>query len=192
MPSSAQHTRPPIRSSRAAQAIGRTDCPGLPFPADTKARPQADGMLIFQTLLADNNKLFRGFLRGILQRHFPFMLVAEAGDGDHALELDAELHPQLVFMDIKLPDRSGLDLTRQFKSSNPGVRIYLVTPDDMPEYRAAARECGADHVIVMGESNEAAIVAMVETAISGRFPISQNAETGHLRTPDECLPDLPG
>lgn len=142
--------------------------------------------------MADNNALFRNFLRNVLVRHFPFMLIAEAGDGDHALALDAELHPQLVFMDIKLPDRSGLDLTRQFKSSNPGVLIYLVTQCDMPEYRIAAQECGADHVIVKGESSEAAIVAMVEATLSGRLRISLLDESEDLRNSEECMPDLSG
>lgn len=192
MQSSAQHEHPPMRHSRAPQVSGRKSCPCRPFLPERKALPQSDGILIFQTLLADDNELFRSFLRDILLRHFPFMLIAEAGNGHHALALDAELHPQLVFMDMKLPDRNGLDLTRQFKSSNPGVLIYLVTQDDIPEYRAAARECGADHVIVMGESSEAAIVAMVETTLSGRFPISQMEETADLRVKEECVPDLPG
>lgn len=191
MQTSTQHAHQPMRSSRIAQTTGR-NCPCRPYPSDKKALPQSDGMLIFQTLLADDNELFRGFLRDILVRHFPFMLIAEAGNGDHALALDAELHPQLVFMDIKLPDCSGLDLTRQFKSSNPGVLIYLVTQDDIPEYRAAAQECGADHLIVMGESSEAAIVAMVETTLSGRLWLPPMEEKEDRRVQEECLPDLPG
>lgn len=154
--------------------------------------PQPQGMQIFQTLLADDNEFLRGVLRDILVRHFPFMLVAEAEDGDHALALDAELHPQLIFMDIKLPDRSGLDLTRQFKSSNPGVLVYLVTQYDIPEYRTAARECGADHVIVMGESSEAAIVAMVQTTLSGHQQTSWMDEKDEIPAADELLPSLPG
>lgn len=149
-------------------------------------------MRIFQTLLADDNELFRAVLRDILVRHFPFMLVAEAEDGDHALALDAELHPQLIFMDIKLPDRSGLDLTRQFKSSNPGVLVYLVTQYDIPEYRAAARECGADHVIVMDESSEATIVAMVETTLSGQQQMLWMEEKEKIPATEELLPNLPG
>lgn len=191
MESTAQHARPPMRSSRATPSAGRNSRPCRQLAPNTAMRPSSDELSQFRTLLADDNELFRGFLRDILLRHFPFMLIAEAGSGDHALALDAELHPQLVFMDIKLPGRSGLDLTRQFKKSNPAVLIYLVTQDDFPEYRTAARECGADHVIVMGESSEAAIVAMVATTLSDRFPTSQ-LHGAEVRPHEECLPDLRG
>lgn len=159
---------------------------------DNQALSQSGRLRIFQALLADNNALVRSFLRDILVRHFPFIVVAEAGDGDRALALDAELHPQLVFLDIKLPDRSGLDLARQFKSSNPEVLICLVTQFDIPEYRAAARECGADHVIVMGESSETAIVAMLEATLSGyrRTPPIDAKDESHDQ--EECISDLPG
>jgi DNA-binding NarL/FixJ family response regulator len=192
MQPSAHPPQPPMRSSRAAQTTGRKNRPCRPFSQDKEALAQSDDALMFRALLADDNELFRGFLRDVLVRHFPFMLIAEAGNGDHALALEAELHPQLVFMDIKLPDRSGLDLTKHLKSSNPGVLIYLVTQDDIPEYRAAAHECGADHVIVMGESSEAAIVAMVEATLSAHLHMSQMEGDEHMRAQEEYTPALPG
>lgn len=177
-----------IRRSHPAQA-GRNGYSSRSVSSKKKTLPQPDGMRIFQALLADDNALFRGFLRNILVRNFPFMLVAEAGDGDHALALDAELHPQLVFLDIKLPDRSGLDLTRQFKSANPGVRVYLVTQYDIPEYQAAAQECGADQVIVMGESSEDAIVALVEATLFDRPRRSRAGVTKSLPATEEFVTD---
>lgn len=149
------------------------------------------GMRLFRALVADDSELFRSFLRKVLAKHFPFMLIAEAGNGDHALALDAELSPQLVFMDIKLPDRSGLDLTRQLKSANPGVLIYLVTQHDTPEYRAAARECGADHVVVLDESSESAIVTMVETTLLGRLPVARKDGADPPHVPAKLVPKLP-
>jgi CheY-like chemotaxis protein len=191
MHTSTHPAQPPLRRSRLSQ-ISHNGYSCRAQSSGKAALPQPSGKWICQTLLADDNELFRSFLRNILARHFPFMLIAEAGDGDHALALDAELHPQLVFMDIKLPLRSGLDLTRQFKSANPGVLIYLVTQHDIPEYRTAARECGADQVIVMGESSEAAIVALVEATLFDHPRISGMGAGEVLCTTEECLPDLPG
>lgn len=146
-----------------------------------------------RALLADDNELFRLFLRRILSRHFPAMAIAEARSGDDALMQGAEFHPHLVFMDLKLPDRSGLDLTRQFKSADPGVLIYLVTQHDTPEYRAAARECGADQLIVLGESSEGAIVALVEANLFGaQAQVAQTTTREENRSSEKCLPSIPG
>lgn len=191
MHTSTQPVQPPRRHSIPAQAA-RNGYSCRPVSAKKKALARSGGMRIVQTLLAEDNELFRGFLRNILVRNFPFMVIAEAGDGDHALALDAELHPQLVFMDIKLPDRSGLDLTRQFKSANPGVRIYLVTQYDIPEYVTAALECGADQVIVMGESSEDAIVALVEATLSDRPRTPRIGTDKVAPTPEDLMPELPG
>lgn len=158
--------------------------------AETATPPVSREPAVFQALLADDNALFRNFLRNVLIRHFPFMVIAEASNGGRAVALDAELHPQLIFMDIKLPDCNGLDLTRQIKSSNPEVLIYLVTPYDIPEYRVAAIECGADHVIVKGESNEAAIVAMVEATLSGQLQESLLDDNEELQVSEAYEPDL--
>lgn len=191
MQTSVQPAQLPTHRSRHSRN-GRKGYPCRPLSPNKAALSQTDGMRIFQTLVADDNELYRCFLRGILARHFPFMLVAEAENGDHALALDAELRPQLVFMDIKLPDRSGLDLTKQIKSSHPEVLVYLVTQYDIPEYRIAARECGADHLVVMGESSEAAIVAMVEATLNACRRTTHMEGAVEMRIHEECVPDLPG
>lgn len=140
---------------------------------------------MFQILLADDNVFYRSFLRNILTRHFPSIRVAEASDARHALSLCDELHPQMIFLDIKLPDRNGLDLTRQFKSSNPGIVVYVATQYDIPEYRLAAKECGADQVIVKGESNEVAIVAMVKAVLASRLRRVVVGESEEVCSPGE-------
>ena len=187
-PSEQNTPHSPIRGS----CLSENGRPSRRVSQNGTALPQPCEIGLFQTLLADGNEFFRSVLRDILTRHFPFMLVTEAEDGDHALALDAELHPQLIFMDIKLPDRSGLELTRQIKSSNPGVLVCLVTQCDIPEYRAAAWECGADHVIVMDESSEAAIVEIVKTTLSACLCKAWIEKDVELRSTEDLLPELSG
>lgn len=55
--------------------------------------------------------------------------------------------PELIFMDIRLPDGSGLELTRQVKEPYPGVKIVILTSYDEPEYRDAAYRCKANHYV---------------------------------------------
>lgn len=163
----------------------RISSPDCEAPAEEASRHGAGGSL--PALLADDDALFRSLLRAMLARHFPEMSVAEAADGWRAAALAEMLRPQWIFMDINLPGRNGLDLTREFKASDPGILVCLFTDYDLPEYRIAARECGADQVIVKEESTEAAIVAMVEAQLSGhseRAPTELHDERACVSEPD--------
>jgi DNA-binding NarL/FixJ family response regulator len=120
------------------------------------------------TLIVDDNDAFRQSLHRVLARHFPAMRVAEAADGDGALHSVAQRLPDLIFMDISLTGRNGLDLTRTIKHVYAHPMICVITSYDLPEYRDAAVHSGADHFIVKDESTEAAIVSIVDGMLTGR------------------------
>ena len=120
------------------------------------------------TLIVDDNDAFRQSLHRVLARHFPSMRVAEAADGEGALHSVAQRLPDLIFMDISLPGRNGLALTRIIKNVYTRPMICVITSHDLPEYRDAARHSGADHFILKGESTEAAIVSIVDGMLAGR------------------------
>lgn len=113
-------------------------------------------------LIVDDNDAFRHSLNLVLARHFPSMRVAEAGDGEGALRSVAQRLPDLIFMDIRLPGKNGLDITRTIKNVYVHPMVCVITSYDLPEYRDAALLSGADHFIVKDESTEAAIVAVVD------------------------------
>lgn len=121
---------------------------------------------MFQTLIAEDNAAFRQSLREVLARRFPFMEIAEAVDGEQALHQGTAHHHDLIFMDIKMPGRNGLDVTREIKSCDRDAVVCLVTNYDLQEYRDAAGVCGADHFIVKDESTESVIVDLVESVIA--------------------------
>ncbi len=60
------------------------------------------------------------------------------------------VHPDLIFMDIRLSGESGLNLTKKIKAVFPDIMIFVLTSYDIPEYREAAFRCGADKFIVKG------------------------------------------
>lgn len=136
---------------------------------------------MFNILLVDDNSLFRQALRDVLILHFPFMFILEAGNGARAMALGAEYCPQLAFINMKLPDGCGLEVVRRFKSAHPATAVCVLTQHDFPEYRFAAREYGADHFIVKGESSGNTIVSMVESTISGCFHVLLVNHTEGLR-----------
>ena len=97
----------------------------------------------FKVMLVEDQEGFRRGLAELLRSRFPSMVLDEAANGSEAMEKLKNFLPQLIFMDIKLPGQNGLELTRQIKTLYPEIRVVMLTNHDLPEYREAARECGA-------------------------------------------------
>jgi len=57
------------------------------------------------------------------------------------------LRPEAIFMDVRLPGESGLELTRKIKAQYPDIIVVIITNYDLPEYREAAYESRADHFV---------------------------------------------
>ena len=101
----------------------------------------------FRILMVDDNSPFRQVLKESLQMSFPMVAIDEVADGGEVLrKVDAFL-PDLIFMDIKLPGESGLELTKKIKATHPNITIFILTSYDIPEYREAAFQCGADRFL---------------------------------------------
>lgn len=118
---------------------------------------------MIKTLIVDDNAGFRQSFVVHLYQRFPDMVIAEAADAAEAFEKMDTLEPHLVFVDIQMPGESGLELTRRIKASRPEVIIAILTNYDVPEYRDAAQNAGADHFFSKGASSTQEIVALVES-----------------------------
>ena len=107
----------------------------------------ADMTIVFKTLIVDDSETFRHLLKEILSARFPSMEITEAVNASSVLEQVNRLGPDLILMDIKLPDGSGLGLTRSIKVKHPDTIVAIITAYDLPEYRYAASKAGANHFI---------------------------------------------
>jgi len=105
---------------------------------------------------------FREMFKGGLLSQFPSMEVIEAGNGEEAFKKLASYPIDLIFMDIKLPGESGLELTRKIKAKYKDVAIAMLTSYDLAEYREAAARCGANCFITKDSMNWDQISAMVK------------------------------
>jgi DNA-binding NarL/FixJ family response regulator len=103
---------------------------------------------MLRVLLVEDNDMFREAFKKRLQDDFSFMVIEQAASGDEALQKIGETPPQLIFMDIRLPGFNGLQLTQKVKKEFPGIKIAVLTSYDLPEYRQAATEYGADRFFV--------------------------------------------
>ena len=105
---------------------------------------------------------FREMFKGGLLSEFPSMEVIEAGNGEEAFKKLASYPIDLIFMDIKLPGESGLELTKKIKAKYKDVTIVMLTSYDLAEYREAAARCGANCFITKDSMNWDQISAMVK------------------------------
>ena len=102
---------------------------------------------MFKVLIIDPNTFFRESLAKIINDHFAGVEIREADCGAEGLRKVISFSPQLVFVDIYLSDISGFDLAKKIKKSHPDIIIATFASVDSPEYRAAAAQCGAEHLI---------------------------------------------
>jgi len=93
---------------------------------------------MFKTMLVEDSASFRQIVKDNLQDQFPSMDITEAEDGVEAFQKIDSHPPNLIFMDITLPEENGLELTRKIKADYPGVIIIILTSHDSTEYREAA------------------------------------------------------
>ena len=123
---------------------------------------------MLKTLIVEDSNAFRRTFRDGLCKRFPFMDIEEALDGAEAMQKIKTFLPALVFMDIRLPGESGLELTKRIKASHPEIAIIILTAYDLPEYREAAYNGGADAFIPKSSLNLADIAALIESIFSDR------------------------
>jgi len=119
-------------------------------------------------LLVEDNVTFRKTFKKVLIELFPAMSVEEAGDGVEALAKIQWFTPDLIFMDIRLPEKNGLELTKMIKQSHPETAVVLLTDYNLPEYREAAFASGADDFVIKGTLNPAAVAALVKSIFQDR------------------------
>ena len=123
---------------------------------------------MFDTLIVEDNSVFRKSLAEMLRDRFREMRIKEAAGGAQAESMISEQVPELIFMDVRLSDESGLELTQRIKKTNHTTTIIILTTHDLEEYREAARLYGADYFMAKGSSSSQEIIDLVESILSNQ------------------------
>jgi len=122
--------------------------------------------ILFRTMLVEDNSSFRQVVKNNLQDQFPSMDIIEAADGIEAFQKIDYHPPNLIFMDIKLPGKNGLELTGKIKTDHPDIIIIILTSLDLPEYREAATRNKADYFLSKGSIATEEISKLVKSILS--------------------------
>ena len=148
---------------------------------------------MFNTLVVEDNATFRQILLNLLSYRFPFMDIDEAESGDDALEKIKARLPNLVFLDIRLPGENGLELTRKIKSAYPDTIIIILTNYDLPEYRQAANQHGANYFLSKSEASTADDVLKIVTSIVSNIESTEGSrnEVNEFCDKHGDVPDVP-
>ncbi|WP_017590498.1 response regulator [Nocardiopsis ganjiahuensis] len=120
-------------------------------PAPAPDRPPQERVRV---LVADDQDLLRGSLRMLVDSDPALTVVAEARTGREAVDLAVSTRPDLVLMDIRMPELDGLAATREICAASDSTRVIVLTMFDLDEYVYAALRAGASGFLLKNTSPE--------------------------------------
>lgn len=139
-------------------------------------------------MIADDSAIVRSTLRGLIETRADWQVCGEASDGRQAVEQAAELKPDMIILDLKMPERDGLQAARDIVSAFPEVPILLYTACAFsPEAKLEARKCGVRDVINKGAAPEqlmGAIEALLPPPDRAAAPAAQPASLPVIAVPE--------
>jgi DNA-binding NarL/FixJ family response regulator len=128
---------------------------------------------MIKVLLADDQRLVRAGFRSILDDEDDITVVAEAGDGEQAVQACRQLRPDVVLMDIRMPGVDGLEAARRILSDHrlDAVKVVILTTFDIDDYVYAALRAGATGFLLK-DTEPAELIHAVRVAARGDALIS--------------------
>jgi DNA-binding NarL/FixJ family response regulator len=124
-----------------------------------------------RVLVADDQSMVRAGFRMLLGGEGDIEVVAEARDGHEAVEKAARFRPNVILMDIRMPELDGLEATRRILAADELARILILTTFDLDEYVYEALSAGASGFVLKDDPPEQ-LIAAVRTVAGGEALLS--------------------
>jgi len=142
---------------------------------------------VLRILIADDHEVARKGIRALLESHVGWEVCAEARDGREAVECAGRLKPDVLLLDIGMPNLNGLDAARQILATTPGARILILTVHDSEQVVREVLAAGARGFLLKSDAGRD-LVAAVEAVQNRRTfftpKVAQMLLDGYLR-PEE-------
>ncbi|MFT3933528.1 MAG: response regulator transcription factor [Chitinophagaceae bacterium] len=122
-----------------------------------------------RVLIADDSKLNRDTWTYMLNHDARFMVVAECGDADKAVELAADKRPDVVLMDINTPVFAGLEATQKIRKQHPASQVVSVSSYSQPLYVKKMLQMGAKGYVTKNSSREEMLHAIMEVSQGNKY-----------------------
>ncbi len=123
-------------------------------------------------LLVDDHPLMRRGQADLLSREQDLMVCGEAGTAREAMEAIPKLKPDLVLMDITLPDKDGLELLKDIQALYPGLPVLAMSMQDESLYAARVLRAGGRGYVMKGAGSDEQLAHAIRTVLSGQIAVS--------------------
>jgi DNA-binding NarL/FixJ family response regulator len=143
--------------------------------------------MTIRVVLADDEELLRAGFRMILDAHDDFEVVAEAADGRAAIAATATYRPDVVVMDVRMPDLDGIAATKTITEQHPQVRVLILTTFDLDEYAFAGLRAGASGFLLKNAPPDE-LVAAIRTVAAGDAVVAPRVTRRLLDTFAQRMP----
>jgi NarL family two-component system response regulator YdfI len=127
-------------------------------------------------LIADDHLIIRQGLRLILETEDGFELVGEAADGAEALKLCAELHPEVVLMDLRMPNLDGITAIERLRETQPEIAVVILTTFNEDDLMLRGLRAGAKGFLLK-DTDRAALFDTIRAAARGETLLSPEVMT---------------
>jgi two-component system nitrate/nitrite response regulator NarL len=138
-------------------------------------------------LIADDHPVFRMGLRKLLESQEDFQVVGEASDGEEALKLACHLKPEILLLDLSMPNLQGLEVLCELHKLALGTRSVILTVAIEKSQIVEALQMGA-YGVVLKNSPEDVIVKSIRAVMSGQYWIGRESVSDLVRALLEFLP----
>lgn len=120
-------------------------------------------------ILADDHELVRDGIKSLLENEAEFKVIAEASDGRDALKIIAADQPDLLIVDIRMPQMNGIEVVKNLTRDFPLVKKLVLSMHDSEEYVVESIESGADGYLLKGSSKAEFLKALHSIAGGGKY-----------------------
>jgi DNA-binding NarL/FixJ family response regulator len=138
-------------------------------------------------LVVDDHAVVRRGVRALLETQEGWQVVGEATTGREAVELAERLHPDVVVMDMSLPELNGLDATRQIRKQSPHIEVLVLTMHHSEELARDVLQAGARGYVLKSDADQSLIAAVESLRHHKPFLTSAVTEfvlDGYMRSAD--------
>jgi len=135
-----------------------------------------------KVFIVEDHPVFREGLMQIINSEGDLTVCGEAGDAEHALKAIPGLKPDLVLVDISLPGKSGLELIKELRARNGGVKLLVLSMHDEALYADRVLRAGGDGYIMKQEDPEE-VVHAIRDVLGGRIYVSEEVLGGGKKRP---------
>ncbi len=120
-------------------------------------------------LLADDHKIMRDGLRSLIEKNSQFEIIGEAEDGRMTVKLAQELTPDIIIMDIGMPDLNGIEATRRIKATAPKTRVIALSMYYDKRFVSGMLEAGASGYLRKDSGADELVTAIQAVAENGTY-----------------------